>query len=97
MKTEQRISEKDRPTILKHFREQYEGTCELCGKDSEEAKEAKILYQRLLSKPIEKSTEDIESFYNEMADAVGGRIDEYYKSDQELIKMIRKYRGGTYE
>lgn len=97
MKTEQRISEKDRPTIFKHFREQYEGTCELCGKDSEEAKEAKILYQKLLSKPIEESTEDIESFYNEMADAVGGRIEEYYKSDQELIEMIRKYGGGTYE
>lgn len=32
-----------------------------------------------------------------MEEAVGGRIEEYYKSDQELIEMIRKYGGGTYE
>lgn len=85
-----KLTDTDQEIIRKHFRENYEGTCEVCGSNSEEAREAKALYEKVLSQPMVECQSDIESFYAEMSDAVGGQIHNYYASDPELIRMIEK-------
>ena len=84
----------DRFIILRHLKAYYEGTCELCGEASEEAAEAKVLYQKVRASPLDGCQKDIAGFYVELIDAVGGRVEECYQSDPSLVEMINKLCGG---
>lgn len=86
------LSEADREIVLKHLREQYESNCELCGKASEEAEEAKDLYKKVLAGTIAECQDDIIGYYREMYEAVAvhGGIYKCYKSMPDLIEMIDK-------
>lgn len=85
------ITAQDRSVILKHLREQYQGTCEVCGKDSEESEEAKAVYRKVISGPLKDCWYDIENFYSEMLDAVRIGMD----PDDDMAKMIKKVLGLT--
>lgn len=85
------ITAQDRSVILKHLREQYQGTCEVCGKDSEEAEDAKAVYRKVISGPLKDCWDDIENFYSEMLDAVRIGMD----PDDDMAKMIKKVLGLT--
>lgn len=85
------ITAQERSIILKHLREQYEGTRELCGKDSEEAEEAKVVYRKALSGSLKDCWSDIEDFYSKMLDAVHIGMD----PDDDMVRMIKKVLGLT--
>lgn len=87
------ITAQERSIILKHLQEQYEGTCELCGKDSEEAGEAKAVYKKVLSKPLKDCWSDIENFYSEVMDAIRIGLD----PDNDMARMGKKVLGFTDE
>lgn len=80
------ITAEERNIVLKHFREQYEAICDICGKDSEEAEESKAIYKKVLSEPLENCWDDIECFYGEMLDTVRVGID----VDNDMVQMIKK-------
>lgn len=90
MKRDYKLQESDREIILRHLKEQYEASCELCGVHSEEAAEARAFYKKVLSRPLEECKDDIFNFYDELADAVKGRVNECYRSDPSLVEMIQK-------
>lgn len=86
MKQWDEVSDEERDLILKHFREQYEATCELCGRDSEEATEAKEVYKRVLAYPLKDCWEEIECFYTEVKDAIFAGM----PATEDLIVMVQK-------
>lgn len=85
------ITAQERDIILKHLQEYYLGTREVCGKDSEEAEEAKVVYRKVLSGSLKDCWMDIENFYSDMLDAVHIGMD----PDDDMAKMIKKVLGLT--
>lgn len=85
-----KLTDLNRDIILKHFREDYEGTCEMCGDDSEEANEAKKQYKKVFSHSLEECWPEIKDFYLLMYEAVGGGIRKYYATEPDVIEMIEK-------
>lgn len=91
MKRDYDLLESDKAIILRHLKEQCEATCEQCGVHSEEAAEAKAFYEKVSSKPLEECRGDIFNFYDELADAVKGHVNECYGSNLSLVEMIQKF------
>ena len=86
-----KITEADRKIIMKHFKENYDCICEVCGDNSEEAKDEKELYEKICSHPLKECQDEIEAFYAEMHGMVEGEIHKSYGSDPELIRMIERF------
>lgn len=79
--------ESQRGAIIRELRGFYEGTMELCG-EGEEAEEAKRLLMKVMARPLEECRDEIQGFFLESYDAVGGNLD-LYKNSPGLIELIK--------
>jgi hypothetical protein len=80
--------EVDKPRIDKCVLDYYNGTLKCCGL-SPETVEAWELYIRISENSIYDCKDDIQGFFADLYDAVGGDIEKYYSSDPELISLIK--------
>lgn len=81
--------EEEKPRILKKLVEDYIGTKDLCGVDSEEADEVWELYKKVFQNKLEDCKEDIQQYFADAYLAVNGQIHKYYENDNEIIELIQ--------
>ena len=79
--------------FLKEFLDHYVSTLSMCG-DGEEADDALSLYKKaLFCDNLNDIRNDIQEFFVDCYNAVGGEIDEYYAKDVDLLYLIRLALG----